>query len=49
MLLFPRTVNNVNKSNKVFECRIPIIDFKKKILTVSSDRTILNASAALKL
>lgn len=51
MLLFPHTVNNVNKLNKNFECRIQIIDLKKKkrILTVSSDRTIPNASAALTL
>lgn len=50
MLLFLHTVNNGSKSNKDFECRTQIIDLKKKkILTVSSDRTIPNASAALTL
>lgn len=50
MLLFPHTMNNANQSNEVFEWRIPVIDlFFKKIVTLCSDKTILNASAALKL
>lgn len=28
--LGPPTMNNVNQLNKVFECRIPITDLKKK-------------------
>jgi len=49
MLVFSHPVNNVNQSNKVFECRAPDIDCFKKILSVSSERSILNASAACKL
>ena len=35
MLVFSHPVNNVNQSNKVFECRAPDIDCFKKILSVS--------------
>lgn len=52
MIPFSHKMNNVSESNKVFECRIPVIDFlkmkpKTKQVTTCSDKTILNAAAAL--
>lgn len=33
--LGPHTMNNVNQLNKVFECKIPIIDFKKVAISLT--------------